>query len=143
MKKILPLIALIALLTGLTACGLFRDPNPNYQLGPYQNTMYSWLGRPVKELIAQWGPPARRGSLSSGQKTYTWVWPLNPGEAVYVDSQGQKTVYETCEATVSTNSKGIISNFNPTQEDQDIRSFGCGFLKPAPSAYPAPAAIPK
>ena len=139
MKKILPLLTLIAILAGLTACSLFSDPNPNYHIGPYKNAMYGWLGRPVKELIAQWGQPARTGSLSTGQKTYTWVWPLNPKEAVYVGDKGQKTAYESCQATVATNSKGIISNFDPTLEDQDVKSFGCGFLQPAPSAYAAPA----
>lgn len=138
----LKLILILALSLGLLACAK-KDLNPTYSISAYDRALLSWLGHPVNEVIAQWGRPTRTGALGTGLKTYTWIWPLNPAEAVFIARDGQKNAYESCQAVFVTDANGIIGNFNPSREDNLSKSFGCGFLKPPPAAYAPKADKPQ
>ncbi|MDR2142058.1 MAG: hypothetical protein LBR11_09770 [Deltaproteobacteria bacterium] len=67
------LLAIGLLATGLlatsllaTGCALTKPPKD------YHQTMNTWLGAPIDELLNSWGAPAYKFNLTDGRQQYHW-----------------------------------------------------------------------
>lgn len=117
-------LILTLLLAAATGCGGAFNRNT----GAYNRSIFSWLGRPVSELEAAWGPPLKVEKLSKG-RMYTWAFPLDPTQDNFHKKSGRS--YDHCLAVIVTDAKGRISSFNPTPEIEN-EAIGCGFLDKTP-----------
>lgn len=65
MTKIVQFLLLVIVVVNLTACSHFLQ---NTQEG----LMKRWVGEPVAEVVADYGPPAEIEERSGGGKIYVW-----------------------------------------------------------------------
>jgi hypothetical protein len=52
-----------------------------------QNTMNSWMGHGVAEVVASWGPPTFAQDIGGGQRALTWGFPYG-SRTFIVDARG-------------------------------------------------------
>lgn len=146
-KPILCLALLCALL--LPACGAGRAYNKNTQ---------SWIGAPVKEMIAKWGEPFSTREGENGDREFIWylnstapVWnepQVYAPPAQYSDEDDfeyfkRRAEYDhnyrpdgyysqiTCRTTVDVDSRGRVLEVTPESFLGIISD--CGLLEPPPA----------
>lgn len=132
-------LAILLAIIYLPACGAGKA---------YLNNVGSWVGAPLGELIAQWGPPHKTGQLKNGQRYYEWTQAVEhwvPPNLCLTDDlhcdPGGYYALTSCTSTVMVDPQDLIISVTP---DSFLGLSNCRFL-PAPSARPGympPAAPP-
>ena len=103
----------------------------------YDNAVRSWMGRPIAEVIANWGKPDNIKSGPNGEVHYVWFRTdeyEEPG-MVYSDGNGGIEVYDGERYTMSCVTTLRVNNNSGNVFGSEPDGFGndCGRMVPPPT----------